>query len=836
MAILSKLLRQMPGRAAAARTASTENRTPREVVAEAEGCIRAGELAKALALVDRATATYPDEPALDLARGAVLFAWGRHHEAYRCLRGAAHHSGDHAQHARLGWTCLSLGRAEEAVDAMRQAIASCATSWEAHFGLGTALRALKRREEAQAAFERALALDPGNADCVSSLMALEMDVRSFDNAERLARRAIELDPGSARRLADLGVVLSNLGRHDEALEAFGRACGFMPAGELSGDDRINHAISVLRSGQTARALAMMEHAIPGCPSAVLQAQYGLALLISGRFREGWRQYEFRWADEALLRGRPNFVKPQWDGQDLRGKSVLLWSEQGFGDFIQFVRYAPSLKALGAQVIVFVRDELRGLAQGVRGIDRILGPGEPYPHFDYYVNLLSLPRVFGTEVETIPDAVPYVEVDARRAAAWHNEIGDDGRLRVGIVWAGSPTHARDRTRSIPIASFASLLSTPGVRFHSLQKGPGAAELREQRGVDVVDLDGKLVDFADTAAAIDRLDLVIGVDTGVVHLAGALGKPVWTLVATPADWRWMEGSDSTPWYPTMRLYRQRRPGEWSDVIERVREALAAAVADRSVLAQPMPRPATGNVKPVGPSASDGKGFSRIAETRLGLVQYFPHDEVGEAIEYYGEHRQLENERLAELVAPGMTALEAGCGIGARTLWLSRRLGPEGHAFLYESDPVAKQVLQQNLEVNRVGNTTLMRNRLRGSSPDPHAASAANDETIDELRLERLDLMLVGEGEPALAILDGAAETLWRCRSRLFVGVRSPQDFDAIAARARDFGYVCARAETPLFNPRNFNNREVDRHPGRIATALIAIPEELAGTTAAGVHRTA
>ena len=812
-----------PARAGAALDSSVSHGSVGAAIAESAAHRDAGRLGNALRTMRVALAKHPADAALLFECASTLFAWGRYAEAHRTLLMAERAGMDGATfHTKLGWTCLWLARIDEAAVAMRRATEAAPEDWTTHLGLGTVLHAQKRSGDAKVVFERALGLAPDNSHILSSLIACEIALERFESAEQLARRAVQLHPELPGAFCDLGMALCSQERHDEAIVAFERAESIETADRSMGEDAVNFAICLLCAGRTDQALLMIERRLRNYPSTLLYAQYALALLIAGRLREGWEYYEYRWIDPPLLAARPNFVKPQWGGQDLRGKTILLWSEQGFGDFIQFIRYAAHVKALGATVLVLLRNELRELATRVPAIDRVLGPNEPYPPFDYYVNLLSLPRVFGTECSSIPAAVPYLSIDGASGAKWRQRLQSEGALKVGIVWAGSPTHSRDRFRSLPVGSLAPLMQLPGVRFYSLQKGPAAASLK---GADpgVVDLGEELESFADTAAAIAHLDLVVGVDTAVVHLAGALGKPVWTLVANPPDWRWMEGRDDSPWYPTMRLFRQKATGNWDEVVDRVKTALqeevSLGVAARTrdvVVHTGTPAQSSLSVARVTEPTDD---YCRVAETTHGIMQYSPGSEEGRSIAYYGEWRQLELETLGRFVTMGSIVIAVESGIGSAALWLSRRIGPEGHVFLYENDRVSHQLLEHNLKANRVGNATLIRHRLGRASDDPL------EDTVDDLQLERLDWLTVAGGRRALDALEGAADTLWRLRPRLALALSDSEDPATFVQRANDFGYECWRNKTPLYNRANFNRRTEDVFTGRTAALVIAFPEERA-----------
>jgi precorrin-6B methylase 2 len=347
---------------------------------------------------------------------------------------------------------------------------------------------------------------------------------------------------------------------------------------------------------------------------------------------------------------------------------------------------------------------------------------------------------------------------------------------------------------------------------------------------MDVGAELEDFSDTAAVISQLDLVLCVDTAVAHLAGALGKPVWVMVAQPADFRWLEEREDSPWYPTLRLFRQSRRDDWSDVVAQVKAALEERVRE----GPSAPVKASTSVKPVTTAtlpwttpaqlnAGHRPGLSAVAETRVGILQYLPDEPiVGDAIGWYGEYLQPQLDLLARIVRPGSTVLEVGAGVGAHAVFLGRVLGESGHLLVYESRPVLQRILRQNLAANGLRNVTVMR-RLLGSQGEGEGAEPTS-ETLDELQLERLDWLKVNAGVAAQEILAGASETLWRLRPLLFLAAPDEQGLRALTERAREFGYRCWRMETALFNRQNFNRREADIFAGAKAAALLAIPEEI------------
>jgi hypothetical protein len=351
--------------------------------------------------------------------------------------------------------------------------------------------------------------------------------------------------------------------------------------------------------------------------------------------------------------------------------------------------------------------------------------------------------------------------------------------------------------------------------------------------LLNLGPELEDFCDTAAVISELDLVLCVDTAVAHLAGALGKPVWLMVAQPADFRWLEGREDSPWYPTMRLFRQSRRGDWHEVIERVKVALQERAREGAVTPASLQRaPAVPPLRPLATPeallAGHRPGLSAVAETGVGIVQYLPDEAlVGESITWYGEYLQPQLDLLARLIRPGATVLEAGAGVGMHALFLGTAVGPAGHLFIYEPRPVVQRILRQNLGANGVTNVTVMRRALgRSAAPsaDPAEKVAAPlRESVDELRLERLDWLKVDDAS-GVAVLEGAADTLWRLRPWLFLAAADAALLGTLAERAKAFGYRCWRLETALYNAANFNCRDADIFAGRKALALLAIPEEV------------
>ncbi|QOG22844.1 MULTISPECIES: tetratricopeptide repeat protein [Bradyrhizobium] len=488
----------------------------------------------------------PDFAAAHCNLGAVLFELSAFEECERCYREALRLDPAFADvHNNLGGLLIKLGRLDEAEVNLREACKLKPAFPGALNNLGDLLRLQGRLDEAEACCREALRLEPDYFPAQLTLGNALREAGRFQDAEPCYRVALAHDPALPEALNNLGAVLFDLGRPDESIQTLRTAVSQRPD---YADAHFNLAAS---------------------------------LLLAGQFDEGWREYEWRWKQAKKKPHLRGFSQPLWGGEDIGDRVLLLHAEQGLGDTLQFVRFVPAIAAKWRVVLEVQRALLPLLAPllaELPGLQSIVALGDPLPTFDLHCPLLSLPRALGTTLETIPREVPYLQAAPQSAAAWRQRVGQLDGLRVGLVWAGNQTMSGDQRRSVSLDRFSELADLPGVSFVSLQKGPAASQ-SPPTGLVLHDWTDDLHDFGETAGLIEALDLVIGVDTAVVHLAGALGRPVWLLNRFDRCWRWLLNRDDSPWYPTLRQFRQPQPGDWRSVLQDVRAELEKGSLTRS-----------------------------------------------------------------------------------------------------------------------------------------------------------------------------------------------------------------------------------------------------------------
>jgi len=467
-------------------------------------------------------------------------------------------------HYNRGNTLMELKRFDEALSCYDQAIAINTDYGDAHYNRGNTLMELKRFDEALSSFDQAITINPENGDAHYNRGNTLMELKRFDEALSSFDQAIIVNPEHTQAYNNRGNTLKLLKRFDEALSSYDQAIAIRP----DYPEAYNNRSNILKElKQFDKALANYNHAISIDPDyADAYFNKSTLLLLRGDYREGWQLYEWRWKQKHNINSLRSYKKPVWVGNEsLTNKTLLIIIEQGFGDYIQFIRYALLAEQLGAKVILEVPLVLMKLTSTLKGHFIFVESGKLLPEFDYYCPVVSLPLAFKTSVETIPAALPYLYVDEAKKQQWNKRLVKQSRLRIGIVWAGNPDHKNDHNRSLLLKKFSSLLRLP-FEFHSLQK-----DIREVDAQTIINFphiyqhQDELHDFSDTAALIDAMDIIISVDTSVAHLAGAMGKKLWLLLPYLPDFRWMLDREDSPWYPSARLYRQEKINDWNSVLK-------------------------------------------------------------------------------------------------------------------------------------------------------------------------------------------------------------------------------------------------------------------------------
>jgi len=628
-----------------------------EAMARGGELLKAGRAAQAVAAYDEVLAVAPDQPEALLNRGVAL---------------------------------RRMGRRDDALASYLHAIAVAPERSSVWVNASNALADAGRMGEARAAIAAALSRHPLSPEAWLGLAGLMVRQERGQVAEVCLRRAAKLAPGDPSPLIRLAGLLSQRGMLDEALAMFDQA---RKLGPLSASAHSGYAQTLISQGNLDEAERHLRRAL-ALDADSLDAHLGLArlLLLKGQIDTGWVEYEWRRRKpESKL---PKLPGREWDGSPIAGKTLLVYSEQGFGDVLQFCRYVPILAAQGARIIFAVPPQLRRLLQGLEGVAQLIVAFRPMPQFDFHVPLLSVPRHLGIALDRIPTQIPYLRAPPSTTPL-PAPLGT--RIKVGIVWAGSPQHSNDRNRSLSLEEMLPLASVPGVALYSLQAGPRVGDIAKVAHPALVrDLSRHLNDFADTAAVIAALDLVICADTSVAHLAAALGKPVWVLTPFSPDWRWLIGREDTPWYPTMRLIRQSEPGRWDDVVARL-------VGDLAKGASRMPE--LGSQGEVGILsvflAPEGNPRFRVAAPRAYLADPGVRFLVGR--ERSGTGYEFATRCFIDAhLEPGDLFLDVGAHWGIMALHAATRAPGQIKVLAFEAAPRNLVQLRNWIDANRLGDS--------------------------------------------------------------------------------------------------------------------------------------
>ncbi len=528
---------------------------------------------EAVANYDRALELWPDYAEALLGRANALRELQRFEEALASYDRTLRLRPDWVDaHANRGNVLHALGRFKEAMASHDHALALQPDLAEAHTNRGSTLHELKWFDEALASHDRALELRPDYAEARYNRGNALHALKRFEEALADFEHALTLRPDYVEALDNQGVALHDLRRYEEALASFDRALAVQPDYAKAFVDR---GCTLREQRRFEEALACYDRALALRPDHV-EAHYneGMCRMLIGDLHRGWQKIEWGWIAARQRNAKRSFSQPQVFGSnELEGKTVLLHAEQGFGDMIQFCRYVPPVAERGARVIFEIYEPLRELMGTLPGVAQFVTTGEPLPDFDMHCPLLSLPLALGAGSATILSQTPYLRASPQAVMDWNDRLGPRHRPRIGLAWSGRPSHDNDHNRSMRLGTFLPRLADFNATYVSLLQDVRADDAPALQGSDVLDFGKELKTYADTAALIANLDLVISVDTSVAHLTGALAKPLWLLLPFTPDWRWQLDRDDSPWYPTARLFRQDETRGWDSVMARVQAALDA-----------------------------------------------------------------------------------------------------------------------------------------------------------------------------------------------------------------------------------------------------------------------
>ena len=525
----------------------------------------------AVASFDKAIAIKPDYFEAFIGRGNALYELKHFDDAVASFDGAIAIKPDLAEaYYNQGNALKKLEKLDAAVTSFDNAIAIRADFAEAFYNRGNTLLELKKLDEALASFDNAIAIRPGYHEAYSNRGNTLMGLKRFDAALESFDEAIAIKPDYHAAYANRGNALLELKRNEAALESYDKAIAIKPDYY---EAYSNRGVVLQELKKLDEAIASYDKAIaikPDYHEATLHKS--LALLSAGKFRPGWELYESRWNVDKFTSPKRNFKQPLWLGcESIAGKTILLHSEQGFGDAIQFCRYVPLVADSGARVILEVDLSLRGLLENLGGVAEVVVKETPLPDFDCHCPLMSLPLAFKTDWNTIPRPQQYLKSAPARLNYWNERLGKKSNRKVGLVWSGSDTFRHYSDRSIPLSTMIQHLPE-GFTFVSLQKEVRDADKKAlESNPYILHYGDELKDFADTAAICELMDVVVSIDTSVAHLGGALGRPTFVLLPFSPDWRWLPERDDSPWYPTMRLFRQQKPDDWSGPLVKLNSAL-------------------------------------------------------------------------------------------------------------------------------------------------------------------------------------------------------------------------------------------------------------------------
>lgn len=689
---------------------------------------------------------------------------------------------------------LRLGRFADAENVLNNAIRRSPRTPELHNMRGLALQRMGERDGSILAYKTAIELNPNEALTHNNLGTVLHTMDRSDEAEVQFREALQVDPNFEMAWYNLGNVLKDTLRFEESIFCYERAISLRP----------DYADAHLNLG-----CVLLQHA---------------------DWQRGWQEYEWRWRVPDLI-PLAKVDLPRWSGESLVGKKILVLSEQGNGDTLQFCRYLPMLRALGAEVYMRCPSEVSALISRIDGADvHITTETIPMAPCDFYAPLMSLPTLLGSSYSSIPTE-PYLQTEPRRRGYFASKLGArKGKLRIGLVWGGNPEQMDDHHRSAPLGELAELLDMPGVRWISMQKGGHQLELA-QGDFPIEDWSGDLETFDDTAALMQELDGVVSVCSSPLHLAGALGMRSVGMLCWAADWRWQREISETPWYPTVTLVRQPQRNDWKSIAAQTKAIVAtwkAAPAKRGRKLEVHSKPAS----------------TIRAVTPLGKLDLFLNDLfLTPTLLAHGEYCQGEINLLSRFIKPGAQVIEAGGNIGAHTLPLASLVGQSGHILTFEPQVEANQLLRSNVELAELTNVSVYDAALSdevqtlymerpsysklwntgGLSVHYELGEAIEAVTIDSLKLDRCDLIKLDvEGHERKAIM-GAENTIAKFRPVIFVEDDRVEEGVELRKYILSLGYRCYRHRATLANCSIIPLERRENLGTYVSVSILALPKE-------------
>jgi len=752
---------------------------------------------------------------------------------------------------QMGWNRHQSGDVSEAEQIYRQVLQVAPSNENAWCFLGMVCHDQGRYDEAIDAYQQSLRIKADFPVALSNLGNTLKQQGKLEDAVASCREALRYKPDYGTAYNNLGVALVALGDLDEAASSFGKALALMP------NDAVAHAnlgAAQVRQGRFDEGTANAQRALRIDPKyAEAHKNQAIVWLLMGQFERGWAEYEWRW--DCPGSRLPDFEKPRWDGSSLEGRAILLYAEQGLGDTIHFVRYAKLLQDQGARTIVASQKPLLRLLSSCGGIDELVAQKAKLPPYDVYAPMLSVPGILGTTLETILAHTPYLGADAPLVQRWRERLERYPGFRIGIAWQGSPDFHADRQRSVPLHHFEPLAKIPGVRLFSLQKDNGVEQIEALNGAfEVIDfgdeLDGESGPFMDTAAIMSNLDLIVTSDTSIPHLAGALDVPVWMALSLSPDWRWLLEREDSPWYPSMRLFRQRQLGDWSEVFARIAVALRAKAPAPSekTSASGSPNLAPPDADPADAVATGRRPivttrFNALLQSRHGYTLYNRNDiYIGRSLELYGEYSEGEIQLLGQLVESGETVVEVGANIGAHTLPLAQLVGPSGSVYAFEPQRVVFQTLCANVAMNSLSNVHCRHTAVGAESGEilvPLLDYGAENNfgglglgqctqgervpvtTVDGLKLQACHLIKVDVEGMEQSVLEGAGETISRFRPFLYVENDREEHSASLIEHMLNLDYRLFWHLPPLFRPGNFFEQPNNVFGNIVSVNMLAVP---------------